>query len=403
MDIVNLYNYALLAFLPFGGNMKFTFGELAVYLIVAIPLMFVLYIAVRWINYRSPKKLPYPGPVSVIICAHNEAENLRSNLPAVLRQRYAEYEVIVVNDHSTDLSAEVLEIYQRRFGRLQVINLKSAEANKKRALHAGIHAAKYDIVLLTDADCRPATLFWIETMGGFFDEATDIVLGFSPYHAQPGLLNKLIRYETLYTAFLYGGLAMMGLPYMGVGRNLAYRKKIYLNATANNRFAAVLSGDDDLLVNEMANSTNTRVCAENDALTWSQPKTTWRAWWHQKRRHREAGNFYTPRTKATLALVYLPQLFFYAAILALVLKGLLSGTAFLGAVLLLLLVRFVMLIVMLPATMNALEQASLLPFVLVCDFLMSLFLFSLGCLSAIKVRTWTNYHPHNAHKKTSNW
>lgn len=400
MDIL-LSNYYALFLIPLGGRTRepLSEGDFMLYTIAVIYLMALLYITVRWINYRSPKKLAKPGPVSIIVCAHNEAQNLENNLPWVLAQQYGKLEVIVVNDRSTDHSVQILETLKAKFDRLRVITIEGTEGSKKQALHAGIMAATHNIILLTDADCRPKSPYWAKTMVGFMDEETDIVLGFSPYNTQPGLLNKLIRYETLMTAHLYGGLAMMGLPYMGVGRNLAYRKKVYLNSTAKDKYATTLSGDDDLLVNEMANSQNTRVCAESEALMWSTPKTTWADWWHQKRRHTEAGKHYSLGTKAILSFIYIPQILLYFLVLALLIASLFFGSTFIWFALGLLAVRFLVLIIALPATMNALEQASLLPFVLICDFLMSVFLFSLGCLSAIKVSTWSNNHHHNVHKK----
>lgn len=400
MDILlsNYYTLFLIS-LPSRNYYEITGGEFAITLLVAIYLMMTLYITVRWLNYRSPRTLAKPGPVSIVICAHNEAENLQNNLPWVLAQQYNNLEVIVVNDRSTDHTLQVLKTLQVKFDRLRVINIEGTTGSKKQALHEGILAATHNIILLTDADCKPQSPYWARTMAGFMDDQTDIVLGFSPYYNQPGLLNKLIRYETLITAHLYGGLAMMGLPYMGVGRNLAYRKQVYLNSTAKEKYASTLSGDDDLLVNEMATRKNTRVCAENEALMWSIPKKSWTDWWHQKRRHTQAGKHYRLVTQAILTFIYLPQIALYFVVLGLLFASVLFGTTFIWFALGLLAVRFLMLLVALPATMNALEQASLLPFVLICDFLMSVFLFSLGCLSAIKVSTWSNNHHHNVRKK----
>ncbi len=365
----------------------------------------VLFVAMAcaWMLYRYPyrekrDKTPWPA-ISVVICAHNEDENLKNNLPTILAQQYGAWEVIVVNDRSTDLTGKVLEVFQRMHDNLWVVNIVGEKGSKKQALDAGIKAAKYSTILLTDADCRPQSPHWIQAMANCFDDETDIVLGFSPYQETSGLLNKVIRYETLYTAFLYGGLALLKQPYMGVGRNLAYRKHIYLQAAAPKKHQDTLSGDDDLVINEMANGRNTKICAVNEGIVWSQPKTTWAAWWHQKRRHTSAGVHYKPTTKLLLVIIYSPIIALYPLIITSLMVGVFLNPIFLIYTGALLAVRLVMLLVGLPTPINVLEQASLLPFVLICDFLISLFLFSLGCLSAIKVHTWTNQHHHNAHKK----
>ncbi len=350
-------------------------------------------LAAAWMLYQYARngkpKLGELPPVSIVICARNEDETLRQNLPYIFQQQYQVFEVIVVNDGSTDLTGKVLEVFQRRYDNLWVVTCTGA-GNKKQALDAGIRAAKYDTILLTDADCRPQGPYWVAAMANCFDKETDIVLGFSPYLSQKGFLNKLIRFETLHTAYLYGGFALLGLPYMGVGRNLAYRKEIYFKSNARQKFKETLSGDDDLLVNEMAHRSNTKICGINEGIVWSSPKTTWPGWWHQKRRHLSAGVQYNWGTKALLGLVHLPVLLVYVLIVIFILLGVIVNPINFFFAGMLLTVRSVLLYIGLPTPVNVLEQASLLPFVLICDFLLSLILFSLGCLSAIKVRTWTN-------------
>jgi cellulose synthase/poly-beta-1,6-N-acetylglucosamine synthase-like glycosyltransferase len=377
---------------------------LIIYILLGTQLVAFIPLAAAWMLYEYPHRnkneKAYRPKVSVVICARNEAENLRNNLDYIFQQQYPNFEVIVVNDCSTDLTAKVLEVFTHRQHNLKVITIEGDVGNKKRALDAGIKATANDVILLTDADCRPASPFWIQAMVNCFDDETDIVLGFSPYTAQKGLLNKIIRFETLYTAFLYGGMALIGMPYMGVGRNLAYRKSIYLNSRARYKYASTLSGDDDLLVNEMANRNNTTICAITEGMVRSHPKTDWSSWWHQKRRHTSAGVHYNLASQIYLGIIYLATIFLYALIVILLLTGTFGTPQFIVYAGGLLLIRLIILLVGLPVPINALEQASLLPFVLICDFLMSVFLFSLGLLSAIKVSTWNNYHHHSVRKKT---
>lgn len=375
-----------------------------IYILLGMQLVAYIPLAAAWMLYeypnRSKNERAYRPKVSVVVCARNEAENLKDNLEYLLQQQYPGFEVVVVNDSSTDLSAKVLEVFLHRHQNLRVVTITESVGNKKKALDAGIRASTHDIVLVTDADCWPASPFWIQAMVNCFDDETDIVLGFSPYSVDKGLLNKIIRFETLHTAFLYGGMALLGMPYMGVGRNLAYRKSIYLNSKARYKYASTLSGDDDLLVNEMANRNNTAICAISEGIVNSKPKTDWSSWWHQKRRHTSAGVHYNLASQIFLGIVYLTTILLYTLIFTLLIASFLGTPQFIVYAGGLLLIRLIILLVGLPVPINVLEQASLLPFILICDFLLSVFLFSLGLLSAIKVSTWNNYHHHNVRKKT---
>lgn len=244
--------------------------------------------------------------VSVIVCAHNEDENLQDYLHTLLAQDYPCFEVIVVDDGSEDDTLRVLKEYERQYTNLYLTFVPRGArviSSKKLALTIGIKAAKYDYILLTDADCRPESRYWIrEMMSGFASDTTEVVLGFGAYFEKKGLLNHLIGYDTLFSGMQYMGMARCGFPYMGVGRNLAYRKDTFFN---NNGFQGLLSeraGDDDLFVNKVANKTNTNVVSTPNSLTWSPPKTTWHEWLHQKRRHLSVSPHYSMRSKMRIAV-----------------------------------------------------------------------------------------------------
>jgi len=170
-------------------------------------------------------------PISVIICARDEAGNLASNLPGSLVQTYhSTHEVIVVNHHSQDDTRYLLDEFKKTFKDLHIVNLEYEAIGipgKKYPLSMGIKEAKYEIVLLTDADCVPASELWIQKMQDAYDIGIQIVLGYSPYRNKPGFLNKIIRYETFHSALQYLSYALAGAPYMGVGRNLSYKKELF--------------------------------------------------------------------------------------------------------------------------------------------------------------------------------
>lgn len=263
-------------------------------------------------------------PVSIVICARNESANLEKNLPAILEQDYPEFEVIVVNDCSYDDSKDVLDAIATKYKNLRVVQLEENDKyrhGKKFALTLGIKASKYDLLLLTDADCLPLSNRWVAKMVEHYNNDTEIVLGYSPYSKQSGFLNKFIRFETFMTALNYFSFANAGKPYMGVGRNLSYRKDLFFR---NKGFASHMhlpSGDDDLFVNAHATAINTRFEISKEATMVSEPKNSFSEFWQQKRRHMSVGKFYKPYHKFMLSIRTINALLFYGVfIAALILK-----------------------------------------------------------------------------------
>ncbi len=252
----------------------------------------------------SDDKMP---PVSVIICARNEAENLRKYLPSVLTQDYPRFEVIVVNDCSEDDTADVLEEFSKRYPVLKVSEIRKDPVfshGKKLALAIGIKASKYAHLLLTDADCEPATDRWIRYMAGNFNQKAEIVAGIGLYKKRKGLLNLFIRFDTAFIVMQYTSLARMGRPYMGVGRNLAYTRDLFFRNRGFASHSGLRSGDDDLFVSETAVASNTVVENHPESYTFSDPKESWREWFSQKRRHLTTGKFYQQPVKRILGLEY---------------------------------------------------------------------------------------------------
>lgn len=271
-----------------------------------------------------------PG-CSVIVCARNEARNIRPYLQALLTQDYPIYEVIVVNDGSQDDTREAIEWYMVRDSRVRMTFVPLGAhvgSTKKLAITLGAKAAQYDYLLLTDADCRPESKHWISSMmAGFSRPGTDIVLGYGAYFREKSHLNRLIQFDTLFNGLHYLGMALAGRPYMGVGRNLAYRKEFFFESGGFSTMMTARSGDDDLFVNKTANRTNTTVVVDDDSLTWSLPKQSLREWMQQKRRHLSVSTRYTAASKLHLGLEPIVRGLFYALVPAMVI---LSVGAFFG-------------------------------------------------------------------------
>jgi len=255
-------------------------------------------------------------PVSVIICARNEEKNLVLNLASVLEQDYPSYEVVVVNDCSEDDTEQVLAEFKQKYPHLRSTIIKkdgSFRNSKKFATTVGIKAAQHEWLLFTDADCRPETPQWIASMSRRFAGKKDIVLGYGGYVAQKGFINKWIRYDTCFMALQYFGFAKLRKAYMGVGRNLAYRKSLFF---AHDGFAAhahILSGGDDLFVNQAATGRNVAVVYHKEAHTRSVHRKTFREWVWQKSRHITTGKYYRRGQTFWLTLEPLSRVLMWAS------------------------------------------------------------------------------------------
>lgn len=282
---------------------------------VVVQLLFILGVFTRLASHLDIEpeadELGKPG-VSIVIAAWNELENLKELLPLLEAQDYPDFEVIVADDRSHDGTYDYLLFNEGVFSKVNFVRIESLPSHftaKKFAVTMGIKKASKEIILLTDADCRPTSPRWIDTMVAQLGSDKKIVLGFSPYSFEGSNLNALIRYETFQTALQYLSFALAGIPYMGVGRNLMYRKDLFW---ASNGFAShhgLLSGDDDLFVNEVSNKKNVGVCISEDAHLVSEPKRTWDSWMQQKRRHLSVGKRYKFRDKVLLGMIAMSHLF----------------------------------------------------------------------------------------------
>lgn len=284
-------------------------------IVVCIQVIFNLFLFSNFSFSKEKKTNSNQVPVSIIICAKNEAENLKKFLPKIIAQNYPKFEIVLINDASNDNTLEVMESFSSNNTNIRIVNVKNVEAfwgNKKYALTLGIKVAKYNHLLFTDADCVPVSETWVDEMCTQFNVTKSIVLGYGAYKkVKKSLLNKLIRFETLITAINYFSFTKMGIPYMGVGRNLAYKKSEFFDINGFMSHMRIRSGDDDLFINRAASSKNTSICASKNSFTQSLPKTNFKDWLNQKRRHVSTAKYYKQKHKILLALLYITQLLFW--------------------------------------------------------------------------------------------
>jgi len=285
-------------------------------LVALIQLLYYWIVFQRLAWYKPSEKIKsQQHPVTVIICARDEAANLAKNLPGVLVQTYpTTHEVIVVNHNSQDETRYLLEEFKKTFKNLHIVNLEQEAKGipgKKYPLSIGIKEARHEILLLTDADCVPVSETWMQKMQDAYVDGTEVVLGYGAYHKLPGVLNKLIRFETFHAALQYLSFALAGKPYMGVGRNLSYKKDLFFKNKGFSSINHVASGDDDLFINRVATKENTSIVIDHDAITLSSPKKTFGDWWRQKNRHFTTAKFYKPRHRYLLGLYSFTHFLFY--------------------------------------------------------------------------------------------
>jgi glycosyltransferase involved in cell wall biosynthesis len=286
------------------------------FFIVVVAIQLSYYLGVfRKFAFAKPQKItPKKLSISVIVCAKNEEENVANFIPLLAEQNYPDFEIVLIDDASSDATLDIFEGFEKQYSNIRLVKVQNNEAfwgNKKYALTLGIKAAKNEYLLFTDADCYPTSKEWITAMSSQFTMQKTIVLGYGGYEKiAKSFLNKLIRFETLLTAIQYFSWAKAGHPYMGVGRNLAYKKEEFFNVNGFINHIQVRSGDDDLFINEAATAKNTTIAYTPESFTYSKPKTKYKDWLTQKRRHIATANYYTKLDKLQLGLFYCSQLLF---------------------------------------------------------------------------------------------
>ncbi len=276
-------------------------------------------------RFRIPIESSYYGKeklgISVVVCAHNNQAGLEKLLPLLISQREVLFEIVIVNDRSTDRTKSWLAEQQKQFAQLTVVTIQETPSDwnsKKYALSQGIKATKHPLIALTDSDCLPLSDQWLSHVEEQLRTSDkNIFLGYSPYEEQPGLLNKIIQTETLFTALQYLSLANAGHTYMGVGRNLGYRKSFIEEHLDNFPFQNHMGGDDDLLINQLSTGKDAVVSFESQSFVLTFPPATFNAWWRQKRRHLSAGIQYKPATRRLLGTYWLSASLFWLTFIAL--------------------------------------------------------------------------------------
>lgn len=259
----------------------------------------------RFIQPKSRAPRPDILPkVSILIAVRNNASGIARQIQQLSDQEYPNFEIILINDGSNEEESSDLERICAPYERVRLIRKEKSleDIGKRAALHLGIESSSGTYILFTDADCMPISKYWISTMVQTISNPNiSIVLGLSPYLKQSGLLNQWIQFETLFAAGNMFAFTKLGRPYMGIGRNMLVQKKLFSESDVYDK-APIISGDDDLTINQFSHAKNTAICTAEDALVLSSPTTTWQKYMYQKRRHLSAGKYYRFLDQVLLAL-----------------------------------------------------------------------------------------------------
>ena len=304
------------------SNSQQIYGMLLIAALV-VQLFYLLYFYIRLVVYKPQSSPTSHPPVSVVICARNESENLMNYIPLIMEQNYPSFEVVVVNDSSWDDSEDILKALEVRYPTLKVLKLNEdlhRITGKKFALTMGIKGASHERLVLTDADCYPLSVDWLSNILAEVIEE-EVVLGVSLMAKEKGIWKSFFRFESIHTAVNYCSLALGGIPYMGVGRNLSYTKEKFFSVGGFKKHMHITGGDDDLFINEIASKSTFVIRPEIETQTTSPSPEKLSKWWEQKRRHLNTSGLYKFKHKLALGMEPLSWwLMWGAAIVLLVLR-----------------------------------------------------------------------------------
>lgn len=319
-----------------------------------------------WAKHQAQNEIQEgeaPG-ITVIITSHNESEYLQENLETVLQQDYPNFEVIVVNCGSTDETDMVIKRFQQTYSNLYqtFIPANAEDVNlKKLAITIGIKAAKNDILLFTEPYCHPKSARWISSYAHKFAEGNSIVLGYCKIAIPNRLfMRQFILFDNMLHSLKYLSFAIMGKPFMGIGRNMAYRKELFY---ANKGFSDILNidgGEDDLFINRIATKQHTSVLLSADSMTETTIVDKLSVWKRLKAKYMQTKKYYHGSANFFLGIeTWSKYLFYLASIILLVWTILTSQYIIAGALVTLFILRYIIALVQLNRASNLLGSCKL--------------------------------------------
>ena len=313
-------------------------------------------------------------PLSVIIVAKDSASDLQKNLPAILEQDYPDYEVIVIYDRSDkDGSEDVLKLLQDKYPHLYFTFIPDSAryiSHKKLGVTMGIKASRHEWLVFTEPNCRPAGNQWLRKLASNFTDKTDIVLGYSNYEKTSGWFNRKITFDTLLHSMRYLGMAINGHPYMGCGRNLAYRKSLYYEHKGFTNHLTLQRGEDDLFINQTAHGKNTRVEVSSESVMRITPPHYPKSWKEEKLSYTMTCRHFKGVSRYLMGFETCTRLLFLACIIACMAYGIFTQAWItVGIAFLLWMLRFITQVMVFRKTSIALDERKFIFTLLLFDWM----------------------------------
>ncbi len=310
-------------------NISFFYNSLSFIVLIIFFISLVLQLLYHWTLFSKvafykrnahPKLDKELEPVSIVLCARNAYEYLIELIPALLKQDYPDFEIVVVNDCSDDETEEYLKDLERKEPRVKPVQLKqhlNFFNGKKFPLSMGIKSAQNDLIILTECKCMPVNDQWLRSMVSRYNPRTEIVIGYSPYVHKKSSLNRIMRFDALQNGLLYLSAALNRHPYMGIGNNLSYRKELFYKNQGFTSHYTTSVGEDDLFINQVATKQNTEVLIDAENAILTNPTSNFKSWMRQKSSRYSTVSKYNGRSRLMLSLFYISQLLFYASFITL--------------------------------------------------------------------------------------
>ena len=311
-------------------NINFFYNRISFIILLIFGITLIIQLLYHWgvfskvAFYKNKRRQKTDGewePVSIVLCARDAYEYLTELVPTLLSQDYPDFEIVIVNDCSDDETEEYLKDLERSEPRIKPVQLKqhlNFFNGKKFPLSMGIKSAQNDLLVLTDCDCMPTNDQWLRSIVNCYGKNTEVVIGYSPFVRKKGLLNYLMRFDAVQNALLYLSAALNGHPYMGIGKNLSYRKELFYRNRGFTSHYTTPVGDDDLFVSQVATKKNTEVLIDPDNAILTTPASNFRQWTRQKSSRYSTVRQYDAGARLSLSLFYTSQFLFYASFIALI-------------------------------------------------------------------------------------
>jgi glycosyltransferase involved in cell wall biosynthesis len=312
-------------------------------------LFYILLYRLPYVYEKKRKEKPVSDdifpPVSIIIVSKNDGDELERNLPFILEQDYPNFEVIVVNSRSTDETDIVLKATELKYNNFYHTYVpKSSETvhERKLALTLGIKAAKNDILLFTEAYCRPCSSQWIKEFASVFNSGKEVVLGYCKLVVdKKAAFRGFIRYDNLIHYLKFLSMTIAHKPFMGIGWNMAYRKELFVNQKGFSPILNVSEGEDNLFINTIANEKNTGVVISPESMTETSIVNRLSVWRAMKSKYLHTRQFYKNSSWRILSWETFSKYAFYAALTCAIMLGVVySNYILLGFATLLFIIRF---------------------------------------------------------------